>query len=115
MVGVACRTTGAPPAGQNATAPGEGDPTRGMAPPQALAALAVQYWDTHLRDQPLQATELGDRRFDDRLPDSTPAGRARQLAALAALRDRVAAVPASALTPGDRVTRSLLLGEIDSA
>src|SRR5436190_6970797 len=114
MVGVACRTTGAPPASQNAAAPGEPDPTRGMAPPQALGVLAVQYWDTHLREHPLQATELGDRRFDDRLPDHTPAGRARELAALAALRERVATLPAPALSPGDRVTRSLLLGEIDS-
>jgi uncharacterized protein (DUF885 family) len=114
MVGVSCRTAGAPPARQNAAAPGQVDPTRGLAPPQALAVLAVQYWDTHLRDHPLQATELGDRRFDDRLPDSTPAGRARELTALAALRERVAAVPVPALSPGDRVTRSLLLGEIDS-
>ena len=76
--------------------------------------LAALYWDTRLRDHPLQATELGDRRFDDRLPDNTPVGRDRELAALAALRERVVSVPAVALPAGDRVTRSLLLGEIDS-
>ena len=46
-----------------------------MAPPQALAALATRYWDEHLQAHPLLATEIGDRRFDDRLPDPTPAAR----------------------------------------
>ena len=116
VIGLGCRTAGAP-VGQTVTAPAPAapvDPTRGLAPPQALAVLAALYWDTRLRDHPLQATELGDRRFDDRLPDNTPVGRDRQLAALAALRERVVSVPAVALPAGDRVTRSLLLGEIDS-
>ena len=71
-----------------------------MAPPQALAALATRYWDAHLQAHPLQATEIGDRRFDDRLPDNTPAARDREMAALAALRARVEAVPAAALSAG---------------
>ena len=109
LASLGCRTTGAPPPGQNPQAQA---PV--LAPPQALAALATEYWDTHLRDHPVEATELGDRRFDDRLGDETPAGRDRQLAALGALRERVAAVPAPALSASDRVTRSLLLGEIDN-
>jgi len=113
LVGVfGCRTAGTPPAGQTPTAPA--DPTRTLPPPQALAALAIEYWDAHLRDHPIEATELGDRRFDDRLPDETPAGREREMAALGALRTRVAAVPAAALSADDRVTRALLLGEIDA-
>src|SRR4029077_5962819 len=79
-----------------------------------LAALATEYWDAHLQARPLEATELGDRRFDDRLPDNTPAARDREMAALGALRARGAAVAAPALTPGDRVTRALLLGQIDA-
>jgi uncharacterized protein (DUF885 family) len=108
VLALACRTTGVPPGGQTATAPAPPvDPTR------ALAALAAEYWDAHLRAHPLQATEIGDRRFDDKLPDNTPAARERELAALAALRARVDAVPAASLSSGDRVTRALLLGEID--
>ena len=85
-----------------------------LPPPQELAALAASYWETHLAWNPMQATELGDRRFDDRLRDYTPAARDREAAALTALRARVDAVPAPALPPADRVTRALLLGEIDA-
>ena len=105
----ACRTPGTAPAGQTPVVR-----ARPLEPPQALAALATEYWDARLRAHPLEATDIGDRRFEDRLGDNTPAGRDREIAALAALRVRVDAVPAAALAPGDRVTRSLLLGEIDS-
>jgi len=117
VLALACRTTGGPPSGQTAAgaAPAPAvDPTLAMAPPQALAALATRYWDAHLQARPLQATEIGDRRFDDRLPDNTPAARDREMAALSALRARVEAIPAAALSGPDRVTRSLLLGEIDT-
>jgi len=113
----ACRTPGTGPRGGLSAAsapPAPVDPTLTMAPPQALAALATRYWDEHLRAHPLMATEIGDRRFDDRLSDPTPAGREREAASLAALRERVASLPAAALSPGDRVTRALLLGEIDA-
>jgi len=106
---LACRTTGGPPGGPAGPAA-----ARPLAPPQALAALATEYWDAHLRARPLQATDIGDRRFDDRLPDNTPAARDQEIAALNALRPRVAAVPPTALSAGDRVTRALLLGEIDA-
>jgi uncharacterized protein (DUF885 family) len=109
LLAFACRTTGVPPADQKV-----GPPAPPLEPPQALASLAIEYWDTHLRAHPLQATEIGDRRFDDKLPDNTPAARARAMAALSALRARVEAVPAPALSAADRVTRSLLLGEIDA-
>ena len=41
---------------------------------------------------PIEATEIGDRRFDDRMPDLTPAAHDREMARLRALRERVAAV-----------------------
>ena len=106
--GDACRTGGAPrPATPAAVAPP-------LPPAQELAALAASYWETHLAWNPMQATELGDRRFDDRLRDYTPAARDREVAALTGLRARVDAVPFAALPPADRVTRALLLGEIDA-
>jgi uncharacterized protein (DUF885 family) len=84
------------------------------APAAALEALAQTYWDERLAADPLEATEIGDRRFDDELPDESPAGRAADRARLERLKARVAAVPAAALSPGDRVTLGLLAGEIDS-
>jgi uncharacterized protein (DUF885 family) len=110
VLALACRATGGGPRGGAPAAP----PPRPLTPPQALAALATEYWDTRMRTHPLEATDIGDRRFDDRLGDNTPAARDRELAALGALRARVAAVPAAALSANDRVTQALLEGEIDS-
>ena len=104
----ACRTGGAPRPATPAAV--EAPP---LPPAQELAVLAASYWESHLEWNPMQATELGDRRFDDRLRDYTPAAREREVAALTKLRARVDAVPAPALPPADRVTRALLLGEID--
>ena len=54
---VSCRTAGSPK-GAASTPAAPGVP---LDPPHALAALATEYWDTHLRDHPTEATELGDR------------------------------------------------------
>jgi uncharacterized protein (DUF885 family) len=102
----ACRTVPVPPA-----APGSA-PSSGPAP--QLAALAQTYWDQRLETDPLEATAIGDRRFDDRLPDASPAARTADRARLQRLRGRVEAVPAQPLSAVDRVTRGLLLGEIDA-
>jgi uncharacterized protein (DUF885 family) len=40
--------------------------------------LANRFWEKILELDPLQATILGDDRFDDRLPDLSPEGRARE-------------------------------------
>jgi uncharacterized protein (DUF885 family) len=79
-----------------------------------LAALARTYWDERLAADPLEATEIGDRRFDDRLPDVSPEGLAADRARLERLGQRVAAVPAGALSPDERVTLALLAGQIDA-
>src|SRR5262249_52783614 len=79
-----------------------------------VAALARTYWDERLAADPLEATEIGDRRFDDRLPDVSPEGLAADRARLERLGQRVAAVPAGALSPDERVTLALLAGQIDA-
>jgi uncharacterized protein (DUF885 family) len=98
-----------------ATTPRPAPPETARAAPAAeLATLAQRYWDERLAADPLEATEIGDRRFDDELPDLSPAGRAADRARLEALKGRVAAVPGAALSPTDRVTLGLLAGEIDA-
>ena len=108
----ACRS-----AAGGGAAPGPASAAR-PAPPAdpgvTLGALAARYWNAHLEAHPLEATEIGDRRFDDRLPDLTPAARDRELARLGGLRAQVEAVSEAALPAGDRVTRALLLREIDA-
>jgi uncharacterized protein (DUF885 family) len=111
VLAFACRATDS---GQRGGPSAAAVSARPLDPPHALAALAAEYWDAHLQARPLQATEIGDRRFDDRLPDNTPAARDREIAALGALRARVAALAVAALSAGDRVTHALLLGEIDA-
>ena len=39
-----------------------------------LAKLCDEYWQGYLRAYPTTATSLGDKRYDDRLDDVTPAG-----------------------------------------
>jgi uncharacterized protein (DUF885 family) len=73
-----------------------------------LDALARDYWETVLADEPLFATQIGDRRYDDRLSDPTPEGRAAHLERLEALAAREAALDDAALGAADRVTRSAL-------
>ena len=109
VLALSCRATGGGQRGGPSTAAAPP-----LDPPHALASLATEYWDAHLQARPLEATEIGDRRFDDRLPDNTPAARDREISALTALRARVSAVSVPALSPGDRVTRALLIGEIDT-
>jgi uncharacterized protein (DUF885 family) len=38
----------------------------------ALDQLAADYWDAWLAQHPTFATAIGDRRFDDRMPDNSP-------------------------------------------
>ena len=75
---------------------------------RAARELADRCWDQLLEREPLLGTEVGDERFDDRLPDPSEAGRtlARQQneAALADL----AAIDRAALSPVLRGTIDLL-------
>lgn len=72
-------------------------------PAEALHALFDSEWERGLRESPLSATYLGDRRYDDQLPDlGLAAIRARQdgdRKALAAL----LAIDREALGPDDRL------------
>jgi uncharacterized protein (DUF885 family) len=69
-----------------------------------LDRLAADYWEAFLERHPVQATALGDRRFDDRLDDDSPAGRAAWVRQLDELEARLAALPGG----GDPVTRAAL-------
>jgi uncharacterized protein (DUF885 family) len=82
--------------------------------PPTVVGLAATYWEERLAADPLEATELGDRRFDDKVPDESPVGLAAHRARLGQLKDRVAALPAAGLPPNDRVTLALLAGQIDA-
>jgi uncharacterized protein (DUF885 family) len=65
------------------------------------------YWDRFLAVEPLFATEVGDARFDDVLPDPSEEGRAERQRVHAGLLEAAAGVDASGLDPEER--RTLLL------
>jgi uncharacterized protein (DUF885 family) len=74
-----------------------------------LGELAEAYWSATIEFEPVLATAVGDRRFDDRMPDPTPVAAATQLDRLAALLSETDALgPVEALPGGARVTWSTL-------
>ena len=75
----------------------------------ALAALADEYWEKALRWNPLMATQIGDRRYDDRMPDLSPEERSQEVSDLEDLGARVRAIAAEGLAPDEKVTRLQLL------
>jgi uncharacterized protein (DUF885 family) len=81
-----------------------------------LTALATEYWEQRLLEDPIEATLLGDRRYDDRMPDETPEAHARVMQRLEDLRQRVQSLHQhqDALGPADRVTWAALQGQIDA-
>ena len=79
-----------------------------------LATLADEYWQSTLADDPILATSLGDRRFDDRVDDPTPEAVSAHRTRLAAQRLAADAVDPAPLGDCERVTRSALLAQIDA-
>lgn len=80
---------------------------------ERLAALAAEYWEARLANEPVFATQLGERRYDDRLSDLTPEGRARVEAQYAGFFDRARAIQEGGLGAGDRITRTSLLVDLE--
>lgn len=81
--------------------------------PAALATLAAEYWEKRLEADPIEATLLGDRRWDDRMPDQTPEAFEREVARLQELLVRVSALDPAGLSAGERVTWGALKGELE--
>ncbi len=79
-----------------------------------MDVLAKDYWEERMADDPLFATLLGDRRFDDRLPDITQAGRLRREKEYQAIVDRCNAISEIGLSKEDKLTRTALLVEMHS-
>jgi uncharacterized protein (DUF885 family) len=70
--------------------------------------IAVRFWESYLELAPTTATVYGDTRFDDRLDDPGPAGRAAVRALANRVRAEIAAVPEDGLDVEERITRDML-------
>ena len=77
-----------------------------------LANLVAAFVDELFVLQPLNATGIGDHRYDDRWPDMSETGRLARLAAWDRWTAVFAGLDAAALTADERFDRDLVLGEL---
>ncbi len=85
-------------------------------PDAALVALVEEYFDKQLELAPMNATSIGDSRFDDRLDESTSPGfREEQLAVERAFLDRARRFDVASLSPAARVTHEIFVSEREDA
>jgi uncharacterized protein (DUF885 family) len=82
--------------------------------PSAIDQLADGFWERFKELQPITATINGDSRYDDRLPDPGPAGRAERRAFADEMRDAALGAAGDGLSVEDRITLDVLrvIGEI---
>jgi uncharacterized protein (DUF885 family) len=82
-------------------------------PPEDLAKLCDRYWQGYLEANPTTATGLGDKRYDDRLEDISPAGMAKERKRLEGVAANARAINPEKLPQADRLTRDALIEEVD--
>ena len=79
-----------------------------MAEPTRIDEIADRFWEDYLELTPTTATVYGDDRYDDRLDDPGPAGRAAARALAERVGREARRVPADGLSVEDRITRDML-------
>ncbi len=75
----------------------------------AIDEVATRFWEGFLELSPLTATMNGDERYNDRLPDPGPAGRAAMRRLAEATRVAAEAVDGTTMSVDDRITRDMLV------
>ena len=85
-------------------------------PDAALTALVEEYFDRSLELSPMNATAIGDQRFDDKLDENTSPGfRERVIATERAYLERARQLDAARLTPNGLLTWEIFVGERELA
>ena len=83
-----------------------------------LHQLFGSEWERGLRENPVRASHLGDRRYDDRWPDLSSEALARSHAGDRKVLESLAGIPDDTLAADDRLNRDLFArqyrGELDS-
>jgi len=85
------------------------------APADDFHRLQEDYWAWRLREDPLLASRVGERAYDDRLPDISLAAEDRRAKDRQAFLGRIDAVPAAALSDQDQVNRAVLRRRLSDA
>lgn len=73
-----------------------------------VTELADRFWQWFLARQPMYATVLGDERYDDRLSDPSPEGRADEVAGLKGFLEDARSIERSGLDQEDAITLDML-------
>jgi uncharacterized protein (DUF885 family) len=76
-------------------------------PAARLHRLFDQEWENRLRESPLLATRMGDRRFNDRLPETGLAAERRRLEQSRTFLAAVRAIPRDSLPREDQINRDI--------
>ena len=87
-------------------------PVPARAASDVLAKLCDEYWQGFLRAHPVEATAIGDRRFDALLEDNSPTGIAKETKRLEGLLARAKAIAPKPLDAADKLNRSALIEEL---
>jgi uncharacterized protein (DUF885 family) len=83
-------------------------------PDATLSSLASEYWEARMTNEPLFATVLGDRRFDDRLGDITSQGRLRVRRQYESILRRCSSISGDSLSATNRLTLTALLVDVNA-
>jgi len=76
--------------------------------------LATDYWDLALAADPVNATAIGERRYDDRLRDTSPGALDKLATAYRAILDRAERMDPGSLAPANRITLACLRFQLRS-
>ena len=82
-------------------------PAKEAAPVPELHALFDSAWQRDLEDDPLAATQYGDRRYNDRLPDLSPAAIERSHRLDQKVLDDLAKIPRGSLPEAEQLNYDL--------
>jgi uncharacterized protein (DUF885 family) len=78
-------------------------------PTSSVDDLSERFWEAILELNPTTATVYGDERYDDRLDDPGPAGRAKARALMERTKAEAEAIAPDDLSIEDRITRDMLI------
>jgi uncharacterized protein (DUF885 family) len=83
--------------------------TSSDSPSSQVNELADRFWEAILELNPTTATVYGDERYDDRLEDPSPVGRAKTRALMEGTKAEAEAISTDGLSIEDRITRDMLV------
>jgi uncharacterized protein (DUF885 family) len=80
----------------------------------SLHRLFDEFWETQMRESPINATLVGDDRFNDRLDDHSAASVVRHRHQTQDFLKRLRAIHPDSLSEADRVSRAVMLFQLDA-